>query len=93
MIGEVVYLRDEFSEIDYIVLTPDWLGTHIIGTLFTTNIASHPEGIFSPDDFVSIFPEVVDPRDILHLMAMLQLCAPIDGGAMEFEFPQFLQVP
>ncbi|EPB69016.1 hypothetical protein ANCCEY_11890 [Ancylostoma ceylanicum] len=40
LIGEVVYLRDETAEMDYVVLNPEWLGTHIIGQLLSAEFLS-----------------------------------------------------
>lgn len=93
--AQVVYLRDEASELDYVVLTPEWLGTHIIGTLLSAQFLSrcHTNGCYSIDDFATVFPEIAEHADLLHILDTLQLCAPTDGAAnSEFEFPAFILV-
>uniref|UniRef100_A0A914H7B7 Non-specific serine/threonine protein kinase n=1 Tax=Globodera rostochiensis TaxID=31243 RepID=A0A914H7B7_GLORO len=89
LIGEVVYLRDEGSEIDFIVLSPDWLGTHLLGTLFSPRFAHSPRasGRFSLEDFGAVFPEVTDPADMLQILETLQLCCVADT---DFEFTVFI---
>uniref|UniRef100_A0A914CMF3 Non-specific serine/threonine protein kinase n=1 Tax=Acrobeloides nanus TaxID=290746 RepID=A0A914CMF3_9BILA len=92
LIGEVVYLRDEASELDYVVLTPEWLGTHVIGILLSAEFLSHCRtGCYTIDDFGPVFPEIPEPGDLLHILNTLQLCAPIEAGNdSEFEFPAFV---
>ncbi|KAI1718149.1 protein kinase domain-containing protein [Ditylenchus destructor] len=92
LIGEVVYLRDEASELDYVVLTPEWLGTHIIGTLLSAKFLSecHTNGSYSTGEFSAIFPEIAEPGDLLHILDTLQLCAVLEAGSTEFEFPAFI---
>lgn len=89
LIGEVVYLRDESSELDYIVLSPEWLGTHLLGTIFSPRFAQSPRsnGRFTPEDFAAVFPEVTDPTDLLQILETLQLCSMADT---DFEFPAFI---
>ncbi|EJD74145.1 CAMK/DAPK/DAPK protein kinase, variant [Loa loa] len=92
LIGEVVYLRDEVSELDYVVLSPEWLGTHVLGNLLSAEFLSqcHMNGCYSIDDFAPIYPEIADPADLLRILDTLQLCAPTDSdGEAEFEFPAF----
>ncbi|KAK6107281.1 Ankyrin repeats (3 copies) family protein [Brugia pahangi] len=92
LIGEVVYLRDEVSELDYVVLSPEWLGTHVLGNLLSAEFLSHCRinGCYSIDDFAPIYPEIADPADLLRILDTLQLCAPTDSdGEAEFEFPAF----
>uniref|UniRef100_A0A915CZY8 Uncharacterized protein n=1 Tax=Ditylenchus dipsaci TaxID=166011 RepID=A0A915CZY8_9BILA len=78
LIGEVVYLRDEASELDYVVLTPE--------------CQCRSNGCYSTSEFNAIFPEIAEPADLLHILDTLQLCALLDAGsaAMEFEFPAFI---
>ncbi|KAL3109084.1 hypothetical protein niasHT_012646 [Heterodera trifolii] len=92
LIGEVVYLRDEGSALDFIVLSPDWLGTHLLGTLFSPRFAHSPRasGRYSLNDFGAVFPEVTDPADILQILETLQLCCVAD---FDFEFPVFISAP
>ena len=94
----MVYLRDEASELDYVVLSPEWLGTHIIGYLLSAEFISRcrANGCYSIDDFSQIYADIVEPADLLHILDTLQFCAPIDAnGEAEFEFPAFnvLEVP
>uniref|UniRef100_A0A183TYJ6 Death domain-containing protein n=1 Tax=Toxocara canis TaxID=6265 RepID=A0A183TYJ6_TOXCA len=92
LIGEVVYLRDEASELDYVVLSPEWLGTHVLGNLLSAEFLSRcrVNGCYSIDDFAPIYPEIAEPADLLHILDTLQLCAPTDSnGEAEFEFPAF----
>uniref|UniRef100_A0A0N5A9F4 Non-specific serine/threonine protein kinase n=1 Tax=Syphacia muris TaxID=451379 RepID=A0A0N5A9F4_9BILA len=98
LIGEVVYLRDETSELDYVVLSPEWLGTHIIGYLLSAEFLSRcrTNGCYSVYDFSQIYPEISDPADLLRILDTLQFCAPLDtNGETELEFPAFnvLEVP
>lgn len=89
---QVVYLRDEVSELDYVVLSPEWLGTHVLGNLLSAEFLSrcHMNGCYSIDDFAPIYPEIADPADLLRILDTLQLCAPTDSdGEAEFEFPAF----
>ncbi|TKR62381.1 hypothetical protein L596_026356 [Steinernema carpocapsae] len=90
LIGEVVYLRDESTDQDFVVLVPEWLGTHIIGQLLSSEFMSHgrSSGCYSVDDFAQLFPEIRDPTNLLHILDTLQLCAPTDAnGDSEYEFP------
>uniref|UniRef100_A0A0N5D537 Non-specific serine/threonine protein kinase n=1 Tax=Thelazia callipaeda TaxID=103827 RepID=A0A0N5D537_THECL len=92
LIGEVVYLRDEVSELDYVVLSPEWLGTHVLGNLLSAEFLSRcrVNGCYSIDDFAPIYPEIADSADLLRILDTLQLCAPTDtNGEAEFEFPAF----
>lgn len=85
-------MRDEISETDYVVLSPEWLGTHIIGNLLSAEFLSRCRinGCYSVDEFASIYPEITEPVDLLRILDTLQLCAPIDiDGETEFEFPAF----
>lgn len=69
-----MYLRDEASELDYVVLTPEWLGTHVIGILLSAEFLSHCKtGIYTIDDFGPIFPEIPEPGDLLHILNTLQV--------------------
>ncbi|VDK79575.1 unnamed protein product [Litomosoides sigmodontis] len=88
----VVYLRDEVSELDYVVLSPEWLGTHVLGNLLSAEFLSRcrVNGCYSVIDFAPIYPEISDPSDLLRILDTLQLCAPTDSdGEAEFEFPAF----
>ena len=75
LIGEVVYLRDETAEIDYVVITPEWLGTHIMGTILSADFLAHcrESGCYSPDDFTSIFPEISEPTDLMNILDTLHV--------------------
>uniref|UniRef100_A0A7E4VSP6 Non-specific serine/threonine protein kinase n=1 Tax=Panagrellus redivivus TaxID=6233 RepID=A0A7E4VSP6_PANRE len=95
-IGEVIYLRDEAAEIDYVVITPEWLGTHVLGTILSADFLSscRENGTYSADDFSSAFPEVNVPTDLMNILDTLHLCAPMDPTNVEtsalYEFPAFL---
>ncbi|CAI4229948.1 unnamed protein product [Auanema sp. JU1783] len=95
LIGEVVYLRDENAELDYVVLNPEWLGTHIIGQLLSAEFLSHCRinGSYALDHFAPIFPEIPEPEDLLHILDTLQICAPqeTDNDGV-FEFPAFILI-
>lgn len=93
-----MYLRDETSELDYVVLSPEWLGTHIIGYLLSAEFLSRcrANGCYSVDDFSQIYPEIAEPADLIRILDTLQFCAPLDGnGEADCEFPAFdvLEVP
>ncbi|KAJ1350942.1 Death-associated protein kinase 1 [Parelaphostrongylus tenuis] len=93
LIGEVVYLRDETAEMDYVVLNPEWLGTHIIGQLLSAEFLSRCRinGIYSLEHFAPIFPEIPELSDLLRMLNVLQLCAPAEPDSEEtFEFPAFI---
>lgn len=93
LIGEVVYLRDETAEMDYVVLNPEWLGTHIIGQLLSAEFLARcrVNGIYSLEQFAPIFPEIPEPTDLLRMLDVLQLCAPAEPDSEEmFEFPAFI---
>ncbi|KJH45298.1 death domain protein [Dictyocaulus viviparus] len=95
LIGEVVYLRDEAAEMDYVVLNPEWLGTHIIGQLLSAEFLSRCRinGIYSLEHFAPIFPEIPEPTDLLRMLNVLQLCAPAEPDSEEsFEFPAFILI-
>lgn len=55
-----MYLKDELQELDYVVLSADWLGTHIIGTLLCYEHLSHARvtGTYAPEDFAITYPEI-----------------------------------
>lgn len=78
------------SELDYVVLTPEWLGTHILGTLlsaqFLTNCRS--DGCYTIEQFGPIFPEITETDLLVRMLDTLQMCAPIDDS--RFEFPAFI---
>jgi death-associated protein kinase len=90
LIGEVVYLRDEASELDYVVLSPEWLGTHILGTLLSAQFLSscRPDGCYASEQLTPIFPEITETDLLLRMLDTLQICAPIDDS--RFEFPGFI---
>ncbi|CAJ0572380.1 unnamed protein product, partial [Mesorhabditis spiculigera] len=93
LIGEVVYLRDETAELDYVVLNPEWLGTHVIGQLLSAEFLSRCRitGCYSLAHLAPIFPEITEPADLLHILDTLQLCAPLDSeDDNTFEFPAFI---
>uniref|UniRef100_A0A158P882 Non-specific serine/threonine protein kinase n=1 Tax=Angiostrongylus cantonensis TaxID=6313 RepID=A0A158P882_ANGCA len=93
LIGEVVYLRDETAEMDYVVLNPEWLGTHIIGQLLSAEFLSRCRinGTYSLEHFAPIFPEIPELSDLLRMLNVLQLCAPAEPDSEEtFEFPAFI---
>uniref|UniRef100_A0A914M180 Non-specific serine/threonine protein kinase n=2 Tax=Meloidogyne incognita group TaxID=654580 RepID=A0A914M180_MELIC len=89
LIGEVVYLRDECKELDYIVISPEWLGTHLLGTLFSNQFAqtNRTNGRLMFEDFAAAFPEVADTGDLLQIMETLQICSLVEP---DFEFPAFI---
>ncbi|KAL7073040.1 hypothetical protein ACQ4LE_008336 [Meloidogyne hapla] len=89
LIGEVVYLRDECKELDYIVISPEWLGTHLLGTLFSNQFAqtNRTNGRLMFKDFAAAFPEVADTGDLLQIMETLQICSLVEP---DFEFPSFI---
>lgn len=74
------------------MLTPEWLGTHIIGVLLSAEFLSRCRtGIYTFDDFGPVFPEIPEPADLLHILNTLQLCAPLEANNdAEFEFPAFI---
>uniref|UniRef100_A0AC34RJF7 Death domain-containing protein n=1 Tax=Panagrolaimus sp. JU765 TaxID=591449 RepID=A0AC34RJF7_9BILA len=96
LIGEVVYIRDERAEIDYVVITPEWLGTHVIGTILSADFLSQcrESGCYSADDFIGTFPEISEPTDLMNILDTLHLCSPIDpqdaASNAVFEFPAFI---
>lgn len=75
LIGEVVYLRDEPSQVDYVVLLPEWLGSHVLGTLLSAEFLAHarPNGIYSVAQFAAIFPEIKETSYLLHMLDTLQV--------------------
>ena len=75
LIGEVVYLRDETAEIDYVVITPEWLGTHVLGTILSSDFLGQcrESGCYSADDFTSTFPEVAEPNDLINILDTLHV--------------------
>ncbi|KAI6178368.1 CAMK/DAPK/DAPK protein kinase, variant [Aphelenchoides besseyi] len=98
LLGELVYLRDELSELDYVVLVPDWLTTHILGTLLSAEFLGqcHTNGIYSIEQFGPVFPEITETEQLLHMLDTLQLCVPIDGDGAEdtrYEFPALILNP
>ncbi|CAD5206687.1 unnamed protein product [Bursaphelenchus okinawaensis] len=93
LVGEVVYLRDESSELDYVVLVPEWLGSHILGTLLSAQFLSQarPDGCYTVAQFASIFPEIKETAQLLHMLDTLQLCVAIETGEQKtYEFPAFI---
>jgi death-associated protein kinase len=90
LIGEVVYLRDEACGEDYVVLTPEWLGTHILGTLLSAQFLSNcrQDGCYTVEQFGPIFPEISELDLLVRMLDTLQMCAPIDES--RFEFPAFI---
>lgn len=83
-------MRDEASEIDYVVLTPEWLGTHVLGTLLSSQFlsSSRQDGCYTAEQFAPIFPEITETELLLRMLDTLQMCAPIDDS--RFEFPAFV---
>jgi hypothetical protein len=56
-------------------LSPEWLGIHLLGTLFSSRFCSQSlrtNGRFTAEDFAAIFPEVTDPGDLLQILETLQ---------------------
>ncbi|KAI6241190.1 Non-specific serine/threonine protein kinase [Aphelenchoides fujianensis] len=98
LLGELVYLRDELSELDYVVLTAEWLGTHVLGTLLSAEflLQSRADGCFTIDQFAPVFPELNETDQLLHMLDTLQLCTTIEADAAEdtrFEFPALIMNP
>uniref|UniRef100_A0AC35TVH6 Non-specific serine/threonine protein kinase n=1 Tax=Rhabditophanes sp. KR3021 TaxID=114890 RepID=A0AC35TVH6_9BILA len=93
LIGEIVYLRDGATEIDLVILSPQWLGNHIIGQLFSAGHLSgcRKDGVYTIEEFGRLYPEISDPRDLLNVLDTLQLCVPMDlKYKSEYEFPGFV---
>ncbi|CAD5209714.1 unnamed protein product [Bursaphelenchus xylophilus] len=93
LIGEVVYLRDESSELDYVVLVPEWLGSHILGTLLSAQFLAQTKahGCYTVNQFATIFPEIKETSQLLHMLDTLQLCVTVDNGDEKtYEFPSFI---
>jgi hypothetical protein len=76
--------------LDYVVLTPEWMGTHVLGTLLSAQFIAtcRPDGCYNVEQFTSVFPEITEPAQLLNMLDTLQLCAPIDET--HFEFPAFI---
>ncbi|CAD6186231.1 unnamed protein product [Caenorhabditis auriculariae] len=95
LVGEVVYLRNEQTELDYVVLNAEWLGTHVIGQLLSPEFLSRARanGIYSVANLAPVFPEIPEPADLMHILDTLQLCAPVDSNVNEtFEYPPFIHL-
>ncbi|PAV71110.1 hypothetical protein WR25_11298 [Diploscapter pachys] len=93
LIGEVVYLRNELAELDYVVLNAEWLGTHVIGQLLSAEFLSkcRANGCYSLSNIAPIFPEISEPSDLMHILDTLQLCAPMDSQNDDtVEIPLFI---
>ncbi|GMT30636.1 hypothetical protein PFISCL1PPCAC_21933 [Pristionchus fissidentatus] len=95
LIGEVVYLRDDTAEMDFVVLNAEWLGTHIIGQLLSAEFLSkcRLSGCYTIDQFVPIYSEIPEPADLFQILDTLQLCAPLEcDDETSWEFPAFIQL-
>ncbi|GMT01781.1 hypothetical protein PENTCL1PPCAC_23955 [Pristionchus entomophagus] len=95
LIGEVVYLRDDTAEMDFVVLNAEWLGTHIIGQLLSAEFLSkcRLSGCYTIDQFEPIYSEIPDFADLFQILDTLQLCAPLEcDDETSWEFPAFIQI-
>lgn len=68
-------MRDETAQLDYVVLTPEWLGTHVIGRILSPQFLENciTNGCYSVVDFSTIFPEIVEPSDLFRILDTLQV--------------------
>ncbi|CAL2028038.1 unnamed protein product [Caenorhabditis brenneri] len=92
LIGEIVYLRNDLSDADYVVLNAEWFGTHILGQLLSAEFLSKasPNGSYHTSSLAKIFPEIPEQSDLMTILEVLQLCAP-DARTGAHEFPVFIQ--
>ncbi|KAF1770188.1 hypothetical protein GCK72_002006 [Caenorhabditis remanei] len=92
LIGELVYLRNDISDSDYVVLNPEWFGTHILGQLLSAEFLSKasPNGSYHTSSLAKIFPEIPEQSELMAILEVLQLCAP-DARTGAHEFPVFIQ--
>jgi len=77
-----VYVETEEDDVDdMIVLSPQWLGSDVIGRLLSreTTVRCRPTGCFTVDDFQPLLPDVT-PDDVLILLAALELSTRCDLG-------------
>lgn len=68
-------MRDETAQLDYVVLSPEWLGTHVIGRILSPQFLENcpGNGCYSVSDFSTIFPEIIEPSDLLRILDTLQV--------------------
>lgn len=92
LIGELVYLRNDLCDADYVVLNAEWFGTHILGQLLSAEFLAKasPNGSYHTSSLAKIFPEIPEQSDLMTILEVLQLCAP-DARTGAHEFPVFIQ--
>ncbi|PIC52897.1 hypothetical protein B9Z55_002818 [Caenorhabditis nigoni] len=92
LIGELVYLRNDLCDADYVVLNAEWFGTHVLGQLLSAEFLSKasPNGSYHTSSLAKIFPEIPEQSDLMTILEVLQLCAP-DARTGAHEFPVFIQ--
>ncbi len=89
---QVVYLKGDAQDLDYVLLSTEWLCSEVIGTLLSYDFLQRcrPTGCYLPDDFHLLFPDVPECLDLLQILDALQLCTQTEAdGDLEYEFPEF----
>ncbi|XP_025421545.1 death-associated protein kinase dapk-1-like isoform X2 [Sipha flava] len=91
-LGEVLYLKSGLQP-DLIVISPNWFGTSIIGTLFSVNFLisqTRMSGSYQANDFQIMFPHY-DAMSVLQLLETMKICVQYDNdGDIEYEFPGYI---
>ncbi|KAL4089847.1 hypothetical protein QTP88_024802 [Uroleucon formosanum] len=91
-LGEVLFLKSGLQP-DLIVISPNWFGSSIIGTLFSVDFLisqTRMSGSYQANDFQIMFPHY-DAMSVLQLLETMKICVQYDNdGDIEYEFPAYI---
>ncbi|CAH1736860.1 unnamed protein product [Aphis gossypii] len=91
-LGEVLFLKSGLQP-DLIVISPNWFGSNIIGTLFSVDFLisqTRMSGSYQANDFQIMFPHY-DAMSVLQLLETMKICVQYDNdGDIEYEFPAYI---
>ncbi|XP_025203710.1 death-associated protein kinase 1-like isoform X2 [Melanaphis sacchari] len=91
-LGEILFLKSGLQP-DLIVISPNWFGSSIIGTLFSVDFLisqTRMSGSYQANDFQIMFPHY-DAMSVLQLLETMKICVQYDNdGDIEYEFPAYI---
>lgn len=91
-------MKGDVQAYDYVVLSPQWFGHDILGTLFSYEFLQKCRitGCYTPDDIHLLFADVPNIMDLMQILDALNICEQLDeGDDLEYEFPalNLLELP
>jgi len=75
---QILYLKSDLQP-DLVVITPNWFGSNIIGTLFSVDFLinqTRMSGSYQANDFQTMFP-LYDAMSVLQLLETMKICVQV----------------